>query len=128
MAVRETHPGESDYPKALAAVDDAPPALWVKGRLPTGRAVAVVGARSATPRAIELGRSIGRALAGQGIAVVSGGAVGVDGAAHRGALEGGGATVVVFGTGIDVVFPPQHDTLFDRVVQAGGAVITQFPD
>ncbi len=127
MAAREIHPGESDYPKALASVADAPRALWVRGQLPTGRAVAVVGARAAGPASIELAEALAGALARAGIAVVSGGAVGVDGAAHRGALAAGGATVVVFGTGIDVVYPPQHAPLFDEVVAHGGALVSQYP-
>jgi len=71
--------------------------------------------------------AIARHLAHRGVQVVSGGALGIDGAAHRGALAGQGGTTVVLGTGIDVAYPVRHAPLFEQVVASGGAVVSQFP-
>ena len=128
--VRELNRGDSGYPEALGKLPDPPNHLWVRGDLATalsGRRVAVVGARRAGAACLVAGRAVAEGLVGAGFVVVSGGALGIDGAAHRGALDGGGRTVVVLGTGIDVPYPPRHAPLFDEVVAAGGAVITEFP-
>jgi DNA processing protein len=130
--------GQLGYPVRLATLDDAPAAVWIAGRWsPAERAVAVVGARAAGARAIELGRAIGAHLTRVGVDVISGGAIGVDAAAHRGALDGRvaafavagsnpGATVAVLGTGIDVAYPARHLPLYQEVVASGGALLTQF--
>jgi DNA processing protein len=87
-----------------------------------------VGARAATRRAVEIAHTIARDLAGRGITIVSGGALGVDAAAHRGALAApGGRTIAVLGTGIDVPYPVRHRALYDQIVARGGAVISPFP-
>jgi DNA processing protein len=129
IEARELHRGEPGYPVRLAEVhaDAAPDSVWVRGELPTGRMVAVVGARAASAGALVAARAVSAGLAARGVAVVSGGAIGVDGAAHRGALDAGGATVVVLGTGIDLVYPTRHASLFQEVVARGGALLTQFP-
>ncbi len=72
--------------------------------------------------------AIARHLARHGVHVVSGGALGVDGAAHRGALDGGGTTTVVLGTGVDVMYPARHAPLFREVLDKGGALVSMFPD
>jgi DNA processing protein len=87
--------------------------------------VAVVGSRAASRRALDLGRALGATLGARGIEVVSGGAIGVDAAAHEGALEAQGTTVAVLGTGIDVVYPERHAALFARIRETG-ALVTQF--
>ena len=116
------------YPENLALIADPPSVLFIKGsaeplQLP---AIAVVGAR----RASELGRrfafSLGSRLVTQGLAVISGLALGVDGAAHEGSLQGGGPTVAVLGTGLDVVYPAAHRHLSGRIVE-NGALLTEFP-
>jgi DNA processing protein len=127
MDAREFQLGEPGYPSPVAAFEDAPRALWIRGTVPSGRAVAVVGARRSTAQGREVARAVAEGLARRGIAVVSGGAQGIDGAAHRGALAAGGRTVVVVGTGIDVSYPPEHEPLFDEAVARGGAVVSQFP-
>jgi DNA processing protein len=78
-------------------------------------------------RGLELAHAIGAALARAGVDVISGGALGIDAAAHRGALEAGGATVAVMGTGIDVAYPARHAELFADIRASQGALITQFP-
>ena len=115
------------YPALLRQIPEPPLALVVRGTLAVEEpAVAVVGAR----RASEYGRRVAAELAGglalAGIAVVSGLATGIDGAAHRGALERGGRTLAVLGTGVDRVYPPWHRDLADAVA-AEGALISEFP-
>jgi DNA processing protein len=116
---------DEEFPALLAAIPDPPPVLWVLGELdPTDHAVAIVGSRAATPHAIEVARELGRDLAQAGVVVVSGLARGVDGEAHKGALEGGGRTVAVLGSGVDVIYPPEHADLA-RQVAAHGAVLSE---
>lgn len=103
-------------------------ALHVRGTLDLEQpAVAVVGARAASQTAMTRAHAIARHLAHRGVNVVSGGALGIDGAAHRGALSGAGRTTVVLGTGIDIVYPARHAALFDQIVASGGALVSQFP-
>ncbi len=124
----------------LHALEEPPTPLWIRGDwTPARRAVALVGARAATARALEAARELGARLARAGVDVVSGGALGVDAAAHRGALDaanaaGGsdtqadaiGHTVAVLGTGIDVAYPERNAAMFDEIVASGGALVTQF--
>jgi DNA processing protein len=76
---------------------------------------------------MERAHAIARHLAERGAQVISGGAVGIDGAAHRGALAGGGCTIVVLGSGVDIAYPSRHGQLFDEVVARGGALVSMFP-
>jgi DNA processing protein len=119
---------DDEYPALLREIYDPPLVLYVKGEL-IGRdknAVAMVGSRMTTHYGIETSRKLAYQLAYVGVTVVSGGARGIDTAAHQGALAAKGRTVVVLGTGINVVFPPENRELFERAA-AGGAVLTQFP-
>ncbi|MEO6773899.1 MAG: DNA-processing protein DprA [Kofleriaceae bacterium] len=102
--------------------------LYVRGTLAAGPAVAIVGARGATQLGMDRAHAIGRHLAERGVHVVSGGALGIDGAAHRGALAGGGTTTVVLGCGCDVAYPSRHAALFDRVLRDGGALVSKQRD
>ncbi|QIN78937.1 DNA-protecting protein DprA [Rubrobacter marinus] len=113
---------DADYPESLAEAPDPPPALFVGGGLPEGPAVAIVGSRKASATALDAARALGRALAERGACVVSGLALGVDAAAHEGALEAGGTTVGVLGCGIDGVYPRSHRKLFGLVRESGGIV------
>ncbi|HSL01824.1 MAG TPA: DNA-processing protein DprA [Rubrobacteraceae bacterium] len=120
-------PSDSGYPGRLLQIPDPPPALFVGGTLPAGitgggTAVAVVGSRKASPAGLDTARALGRALGERGACVVSGLALGVDGAAHAGALDGGGSTVGVLGCGIDVVYPRAHRELFGRV----SAIVSEY--
>ncbi|MGE5199293.1 MAG: DNA-processing protein DprA, partial [Rhodospirillaceae bacterium] len=115
--------GSPDYPVRLGSIPDPPAVLWARGRAgPCRHAVAVVGSRFATPHGLEIGYRLGRGLARAGFDVVSGLARGVDAAAHRGALAGGGRTVAVLGCGVDVAYPPEHARLAAEVAAAGAAV------
>jgi DNA processing protein len=116
--------GDVRYPAALSAIHDPPPILWIKGIADAFRApaVAIVGSRRASPYSLEVARRLGADLARRQVTVVSGMARGVDSAAHRGALEGGGLTIAVFGCGVDVIYPREHRGLAERIVEHGALV------
>lgn len=116
------------YPALLRHIYDPPIVLYVKGQLTAKdkNSVAMVGSRMTTHYGVEVARKLAYQLAYLGVTVVSGGARGIDTAAHQGALTAKGRTVAVLGTGINVVVPPENAALFERVA-AEGAVITQFP-
>ena len=120
--------GDVRFPTALEAIHDPPETLWITGDVDALRApsVAIVGSRAASPYALEVARRLGADLARRNVAVVSGMARGVDSAAHRGALEGGGITIAVFGCGVDVIYPPEHRGLAARIVERG-ALVSEFP-
>ena len=118
--------GSAGFPERLVAAGwDRD--LTVRGQLGRGPAVAVVGARAASGDGMVRAHAIGKHLAAAGVHIVSGGAIGIDGAAHRGALAGGGTTTVVLGSGIDVLYPARHGKLFERIVAQGGALVSLFP-
>jgi DNA processing protein len=121
------HP-QPGYPDRLIGLRFTPE-LYVQGTLgaSTTRSVAIVGARAATTRGMDRAHAIARHCATRGIHVVSGGALGIDGAAHRGALAGDGATTVVLGSGIDVLYPARHAPMFRAIVAAGGALVSMLP-
>ncbi len=114
---------DAGYPGLLAAIHDPPPALFVRGsggsELLSQSAVAVVGARACSAYGRSVARSLGRELAAAGLVVVSGMARGIDGEAHRGALEASGITVAVLGCGIDRDYPAAHAELARRICERG---------
>ncbi|MGH9867229.1 MAG: DNA-processing protein DprA [Candidatus Polarisedimenticolia bacterium] len=116
------------YPTGLRRLFDPPVLLYMRGRLRPGEAgaVAVVGSRRATPYGERVAFRLAQGLAEAGVTVVSGLARGVDGAAHRGALEGGGHTVAVLGAGMNRMYPMEHQALADRI-GGTGALMTEFP-
>ena len=118
---------EPGYPSRLLQLPDPPPVLFLRGRaeLLGSLGVAVVGSRKATARGRSAARRLGAAVAGRGTSVVSGMALGVDGAAHEGAIEARGPTVAVLGSGADRAYPAAHRALFRRIV-AEGLVVTEF--
>lgn len=118
-------PADSDYPPLLRQLALPPACLYVRGALPDAPAVAVVGSRRASPYGREIANWIAGELARRGIAVASGFAVGVDAAAHRGALQAGGPTVAVLGCGLDVDYPRGHREL-GRGISEQGALATEF--
>lgn len=106
------------------------PDLRARGRWPPpeGPRVAIVGSRRPSPYGEAVAEQLAIDLARAGVIVVSGLALGVDAAAHRGALNGGGVTVAVMGTGVDLVYPAAHSRLAEEILAAGGALVSQFPD
>jgi len=119
-------PGAPGYPERLAALGWSRE-LHVRGTLSHGPAVAIVGARAASKLGMDRAHAAARHLAERGVHVVSGGALGIDGAAHRGTLDHG-TTTVVLGTGVDVAYPARHAGLFDQIVASGGALVSLRPD
>jgi len=118
---------DEDYPRALLEINDPPPLLYAKGDIaclqqPT---IAIVGSRNATPQGVKTTEAFAEALSEAGWCVASGMALGIDGAAHRGALRGKTGTVAVVGTGMDIVYPARHRDLAHAIVQHG-VIISEF--
>lgn len=120
---------EPDYPVALRAVDDAPAVITARGRfelLTHPRQVALVGARNASANGRRFAHDLARELAAAGQVVVSGLARGIDGAAHAGALAAKGGTIAVLAGGVDVLYPPEHADLYDRMTREG-LIVAEMP-
>ena len=119
---------DEQYPALLREIYDPPLVLYVRGELTAKdkNAVAMVGSRMTTHYGIETARKLAYQLAYTGVTVVSGGARGIDTAAHQGALSAKGRTIAILGTGINLIWPPENAALFERIA-AHGAVMTQFP-
>jgi DNA processing protein len=116
------------YPPMLLTMPDPPPLLYIKGRLDLLhiKSIAVVGSRNATPQGIEDAERFARQFSEAGLAVVSGLALGIDGAAHRGGLAAHGSTIAVIGTGADVVYPSAHHQLAHQIA-ANGTIMSEWP-
>lgn len=120
---------DAAYPERLKNIYDPPVLLYWKGQLPRfdeEAAVAVVGTRSCTPYGVRTARRLGREFAEQGALVVSGMAAGIDGAAHSGALEGGGVTAAVLGCGVDVIYPQENRRIYEDIA-ATGVLLSEYP-
>jgi DNA processing protein len=119
---------EPDYPKLLGRTFDPPPVLYVRGHLQPGEgndALAVVGSRAASIPGVALARALSRDLAAAGVTIVSGLARGIDTAAHQGALDSGGRTVAVLGSGLDRLYPADNEAVASAVARRG-AVVSEF--
>ncbi|MFO0756972.1 MAG: DNA-processing protein DprA [Byssovorax sp.] len=125
-------PGDAGYPDPLMTLAAAgaldPPALFLRGALPTAPGICVVGTRAPTDGARDFTRTLVRELAGAGFSLWSGGARGIDAEVHEAALDAGAPTVVVVGGGLGRLYPPEHGPLFSRVLDAGGALLARAPD
>jgi DNA processing protein len=130
LDVRFAARSDPAFPPLLRAIHDPPPGLFLRGDAPVEvlarPAVAIVGARACSAYGSSVARSLGRELAAAGLVVVSGLARGVDGEAHRGALEAGGSTVAVLGCGVDRDYPAAHAELARRIVAGGGLVVSEY--
>jgi DNA processing protein len=120
---------DENYPSLLLTIPDPPPVIWTLGdeAALTRPAVAIVGSRAATAYALEVAARLGAELAERGMLVVSGLARGADGAAHRGCLEAGGATVAVLGSGVDRIYPREHDALAANICRHGALISEHGP-
>lgn len=119
---------ETGYPALLREIPDPPGTLFVRGTLPPADVpcIAIVGTRKATADGREFARMLAGQLAERGAVVVSGLALGIDAAAHEGALEGRGTTVAVLANGLDSIYPPSHESLGRRIM-ASGALVSEYP-
>ncbi len=122
-------PEDEEYPSRLLEIYDPPAVLWVRGDagILSRAGLAVVGTRHPTPYGSGMAEMLSRDLARRGMMILSGMARGVDTSAHKGALDAGGATVAVWGTGIDVVYPKENKRLAEDIVARGGAIVSEFP-
>ena len=120
--------GEPGYPALLAQIPDPPLLLYIKGEMAllAGPALAMVGSRNASQQGKANAEAFAGALSGAGLRVVSGLALGIDAAAHAGALRGPGGTVAVIGTGPDLVYPTRNRALFERIA-AEGCIVSEYP-
>ncbi|GBG03208.1 DNA processing protein DprA [Azospira sp. I13] len=120
--------GDGNYPQLLLESADPPTLLYAKGRLEllNRPAVAIVGSRNATPQGIQDAEAFARSLAADGLTIVSGLALGIDGAAHRGAVDQPGSTIAVIGTGADRIYPSRHKELALQLA-TDGVIISEFP-
>jgi len=116
------------YPRALLEISDPPPLLYCKGRteLLNSPAIAVVGSRNSTPQGEKTAEAFSQALSESGYCIISGMALGIDGAAHRGALQGRGSTIAAVGTGLDIVYPAKHRQLAHEIAEKG-LIVSEFP-
>jgi len=121
--------GTDAYPALLAEIADPPPLLFVEGHLAALERpqLALVGSRQASAQGLDNARRFAHSLAAAGFCVTSGLALGIDGAAHQGALDAGGATVAVLGTGLQHLYPRRHLGLARRLLAGGGALVSELP-
>lgn len=119
---------DTTYPQALLQISNPPTVLYAIGQLNwlNQPSIAVVGSRHATPQGEKNAENFAEHLCNQGLCVISGLALGIDGAAHRGALKSNGATIAVVGTGLDIVYPAKHRELAHQIAQRG-LIVSEFP-
>lgn len=120
---------DDEYPSSLRTIYNRPPFVFWMGTWDDqadGQGLAVVGTRTATEHGLRLATALAKGLAARGVTVLSGLARGIDTAAHRGALDGGGRTVAVLGHGLDVIYPPENEGLASEIVASGGALVSPF--
>jgi DNA processing protein len=127
LGIRLVFWGTGEYPESLLGLSRPPAVLYAKGDWPPpARMDGVVGTRKCSPYGARMAREIASRLVRSQVGVVSGGALGIDGAAHAGAIEAGGTTVAVLGTGVDLCYPPEHGKLFCQI-QENGLLLSEFP-
>jgi DNA processing protein len=119
---------DATYPQSLLEIADPPNVLYVRGNpaLLQKRGLAMVGSRNATPQGLQTAESFARAFAAEGLCIISGLALGIDAAAHRGALAAGGETIAVIGTGVDRMYPARNKDLALAIADRG-AIVSEFP-
>lgn len=117
----------TDYPQSLQNLSDKPLVLYVKGELPQANyALAIVGSRRCTEYGVRAAGYFAKVMTREGIPIISGGAKGIDTAAHEACLQAGGVTVAVLGCGLDIAYPPENAKLFARIAEQG-ALVTEYP-
>ena len=129
MEFKTINLGDANYPALLREIPGSPKQIHIRGILPPPQApaIAIVGTRKATSAGVKIAEEIAASLARQGLIIISGLAMGIDAAAHKGALAAGGKTIAVLGNGIDEIYPAQNEKLAGEILVAGGAIISEYP-
>lgn len=119
---------DANYPVQLKEISDPPPVLFVRGSLPllSSSQLALVGSRNPSPVGAKIARDFSRHMAATGLTITSGLALGIDAISHQGALDVGGKTVAVAGTGLDRVYPARHKRLAESILEEGGVLVSEF--
>ena len=127
--IRFIYYGSEDYPETLMVLPDKPFSLYVKGKLPDPDipSAGIVGARNCSGYGKEMTMKFSQALAARGVQIISGMAVDVDSYASKGALESGGKTFAILGSGLDVIYPQQNIELYYQIIMGGGGIISEYP-
>ncbi|HTD96923.1 MAG TPA: DNA-processing protein DprA, partial [Edaphobacter sp.] len=122
-------PEDEGYPERLREIYDPPAVLWIRGsvELLARPGIAVVGTRQPSPYGAGMAEMLSRDLANRRLTILSGMARGVDTVAHKAAIEAGGKTVAVWGTGIDVIYPKENKKLAESIVASGGTIVSEYP-
>ena len=120
---------DKNYPQLLKEIYDPPQTLYVNGQLKAVEKypLAVVGTRKISSYGQQITQSLVKALARAGLTIISGLALGVDGLAHQATLDVGGRTIAVLGSSLDIIYPPSHEKLAQRIVESDGAIISEYP-
>lgn len=119
---------DAAYPQSLQNLSDKPLVLYIKGKLPEAPyALAIVGSRRCTEYGVRAAACFAQAMTREGIPIISGGAKGIDTAAHEACLQAGGTTVAVLGCGLDIAYPPENARLFARIIAERGALVSEYP-
>lgn len=128
-AIRSVYPHDGDYPRLLSEIPSPPSPLFVRGfsawNIPC---IAIVGTRKASTEGKNIAKKLALDLVRNGFCIVSGLAFGIDAAAHEGALEGNGKTIAVLANGLDVIYPRQHESLAQKILSSGGALVSEYPE
>jgi len=127
MQINQINFQTAEYPELLAETSSPPTCLYTLGDIPTGPCIAIVGTRRPTSYGRHMAYQLAGELAAAGFVIVSGLAAGIDGVAHQAALDAGGKTVAVLGSGLDRMYPSSHRKLATDILASGGALVTEFP-
>ena len=119
---------DADYPEFLKNIFDPPKILYIRGQLPKGKMVAVVGTRKMTDFGEKTCAKIVKELVKEGFIIISGMALGIDGVAHKTAIAAGGKTIAVLGAGVNIIYPPQHKDLYNSIIENGAVISEMEPD
>lgn len=128
MQIKQIQLGSTDYPQYLSEISSPPPILYLRGELPSGPYIAIVGTRKLTRYGEQITYQLAYELAKAGIVIVSGLAIGIDAVAHRAALDAGGKTVAVLAHGLEKVSPIRNLSLAHDIIDNGGAIVSEYPE
>lgn len=126
MQISKFTPKSSAFPDTLRNIPKPPSVLYMRGQLPAGQYVAIVGSRRPTPYGEQVTHQLASELAAAGAVIVSGLAIGLDGIAHQAAVDAGGKTVAILAHGLDKIYPARHRALAEQILATGGAILSEY--